>query len=383
MAWTRKLPSGKYQGLYRGGDGKSRTVAGGPFVHKAKARRHAEDAEHDSRKPGWKGPEAGRKTWGEWCEEWWPTRGVEESTLRSDAGYRDHHLLPQWGDVPIADINRQDIRAWAAKMRKDGAVRKKKDKDGNPVLTPLSAASVQVAVHILSASLSAAVDANIITANPTYRLKLGGGKPTMDRYLTHDEFDRVCAELPHPYRLHAQLLAYTGMRWGESVALRWDRVDVKRGMLLVHRVWDEKNGIEKDYPKGKRRRPVPIPPWLLAEFPEGARNDFLSRSPDGDRWKASVFRWRWDGACRAAGVGHVRIHDARHTYASWLIQAGVALEEVGRLLGHMSPATTQRYAHLGAIPTMRVLNALPDPRAAKLQHAAGIRGDSVLSGTDG
>lgn len=72
----------------------------------------------------------------------------------------------------------------------------------------------------------------------------------------------------------------------------------------------------------------------------------------------SRFRARWDAACRAAGVGHVRVHDLRHTYASWLLQSGVDLAEVGRLLGHTSPLTTQRYAHLAETPSAAVLEAL-------------------------
>ena len=54
----------------------------------------------------------------------------------------------------------------------------------------------------------------------------------------------------------------------------------------------------------------------------------------------------WDAARDATGLRHVRFHDLRHTYASWLVQAGVPLHTVGTLLGHSSPAMTARYAHL-------------------------------------
>jgi integrase len=91
------------------------------------------------------------------------------------------------------------------------------------------------------------------------------------------------------------------------------------------------------------------------------------------------FRKQWDRACREAGAGHVRPHDLRHTYASWLLQGGRSLAEVGRLLGHVSPITTQRYAHLAKPVAQDVLDALGDPRrAANVQQPAATRGPTAL-----
>lgn len=63
-------------------------------------------------------------------------------------------------------------------------------------------------------------------------------------------------------------------------------------------------------------------------------------------------------AAELAGVAPLRLHDARHSYASWLRQAGVALEEIQRLLGHASSVTTQRYAALGESQYDQILAAL-------------------------
>jgi integrase len=144
-------------------------------------------------------------------------------------------------------------------------------------------------------------------------------------------------------------------------------------VLRVVETYDETAGRIKAYPKGKRVRDVPLVADLVTVF-EGIERDgvcgvahALGRCPgplaltteEGAPLRNSNWAFRvWTPAVRAAGVGHVRIHDCRHSYASWLLQEGISLAEVGRLLGHVSPQTTQRYAHLAETPSAAVLAAL-------------------------
>lgn len=362
MAWAEKLPSGKYRGVYRDAIGKRRSA--GTFTHKAKAERAAAAREEAARKSMRRDPEGYKRPWGEWCKEWWPTRGVEASTLRNDEHRRRNHLEPRWKDVPVAAITRQDVKAWAAQLRRDG----------------LGPESVRRAVHLLSASLSAAVDAEIIDANPAARLKLAGGAQAGERYLTRDEYDALREQLPTTFdQLIADLLVNTGLRWGEMAGLHWKRVDLKRGVLRVVETYDETETVMKAYPKGKRVRDVPLTPGLVAAL--GAMRPMLAepcgvdhpvgRCPGplvfttdrGAPLRNSNWAFRvWKPAVEASRVGHVRPHDLRHSYASWLLQQGVSLADVGKLLGHVSPQTTQRYAHLADTPTAAILAALAAPQ---------------------
>ncbi len=365
MAWAEKLPSGRYRGLYRDSGGRKRSV-GSTFTHKARAERAAAAVEAKARRTMATDPGAHKRPWGEWCEEWWPTRSVEASTLRNDASRRKNHLEPRWAKVPIGAITRQDVKAWAASMRRDG----------------LGPESVRRCVHLLSASLKAAVDHEIVETNVAAALKLPGGGQSLERFLTHAEYETLRDNLPTTEdQLVADFLIHTGLRWGEMAGLHWHRVDLARGVLRVVETYDEGAGVVKGYPKGKRARDVPLTEALvetLTARQESAaaecgvphafgqcRSGLVLTTEEGRPLRNSNWSYRvWTKAVEASGLGPVRIHDCRHTYASWLLQAGMPLAEVGQLLGHMDPKTTQRYAHLAGTPREAVLAALSAPRSA-------------------
>ncbi len=365
MAWTEKLASGKYRGVYRDGAGIKRSA--GTFSHKAAAMREAGAKEVEARKKLWRDPEAYKRPWGEWADEWEPTRQVEATTRKADKIRRRIHLDPRWKDVPIGSITRHDVKAWASSLASNG----------------VGPGTVQRAVHLFSASLNAAVDAEVIDTNPAARIRLPKGAQAAERFLTHEEFDAVREQLETTQdRLVVDLLAYTGLRWGELAGLHWSRVDLKRGVLRVAETFDETSGAMKAYPKGRRVRDVPLTADLVAALREQKKRQgkattcgvqhaagichsgLVVRSEEGRPIRNSNWSYRWRQALADAEVGHARIHDLRHTYASWLLQQGIALAEVGKLLGHVSPQTTQKYAHLSESPSAAVLAALSAGRSA-------------------
>jgi integrase len=95
----------------------------------------------------------------------------------------------------------------------------------------------------------------------------------------------------------------------------------------------------------------------------------------------------WASACRAANVKSARLHDLRHTYASVLASAGLSLPVIGALLGHTTPTTTARYAHLFDNPlraaTERASAIITGAEAAEIvrfRNAAGLAGNATESG---
>ena len=128
------------------------------------------------------------------------------------------------------------------------------------------------------------------------------------------------------------LAALTGLRRGELLALQPE--DRRDGALVLK---DTKNG---------RPRIVPLPPEAV-----GIRLP-IKLSPDG-------LEWGFREARRKAKMAHVRFHDLRHTYASWLVQSGASLTVVRDLLGHSSLAVTSRYAHLAHEHLREAIKGLP------------------------
>ena len=87
-------------------------------------------------------------------------------------------------------------------------------------------------------------------------------------------------------------------------------------------------------------------------------NSYLVKNPRMGK-PYNDFQVSFSRALAAVGINDVRINDLRHTYASLLIQNGVSLYEVQKLLGHSSPNMKQRYAHLNPNSLKQIVNNLP------------------------
>ena len=334
MAWTRQLADGTYKGAYRDAYGKRKTVDG-TYVQERHAKRAAEAKEEEARRLKYKDTPI---TWGQWSEQWLEHRDVAQSTRLTDKQRINSHVLPRWGNTALSDIKRADVKRWMTELKKDHKPN-----------------TVNRIVGILNTSLKEAVDQELISVNPAQGVRLSVGEATHERFLTKTELDKVCAHLSTEWARLARFLAYTGLRWGEAVGLQAKRIDRERNMILVAEVWDDKARTMKPYPKGKRRRSVPVPEWVIDGLKD---SDPVLPSPRGKRPQIRNFRRALDDAADAAKIERFRVHDLRHTYSSWLVQAGVPLEEVRKLLGHTSVQTTQRYAHLADTPTDSILSAL-------------------------
>jgi integrase len=136
----------------------------------------------------------------------------------------------------------------------------------------------------------------------------------------------------------------TGMRRGEILSLRWRDVDLENKRI----------NIQAMNTKTLRARSVPITSRLLDELKTLPRRD-----PSGRVFGVTdTVKRSWATAKRIAGITDLKFHDLRHTCATRLVQGGLPLAEVSRVLGHSSITTTFRYANVDDTTFDRALTIL-------------------------
>jgi len=169
--------------------------------------------------------------------------------------------------------------------------------------------------------------------NPAAKIKKYREPNSTERILTPDEMRRLIDAAGPELRPVLLIALNTGMRRGEILGLRWKAVDFVKGFILIE---DSKSGKARKVPMNG-----PVFHLLRGMSQEG---EFVFSGP-GAQGHVMDIKTAFGGACRRAGIKGLRFHDLRHTAASRMIEAGVDLVTVSRILGHASIQMTMRYVH--------------------------------------
>ncbi len=233
-----------------------------------------------------------------------------------------------------------EVRTWVADLAASG----------------LAASTVTKAAQLLNKLMRSAVQARMLQSSPREGVKLPRIERIEMRFLTTAQVSDL-AEAMHPrYQAAVLLAAYGGLRAGELFGLRTKRVDVlHRRVTIAETVVDVGGHLHFGPPKTRAgHRTVPLP--RVAAEPLGdhlaahAREleDLVFTAPEGGPVALNVWRRRfWVPALKAAGLGHLRPHDLRHTAVALWIAAGAHPKEVAVRAGHTSVSfTLDRYGHL-------------------------------------
>jgi integrase len=233
--------------------------------------------------------------------------------------------LPLFGERPLDCISRADVQQFHAAMRLK--------------LCPTSANHHLMCVKRI---FNLAVQWEVVGKNPAAGVKKLPQPAGRNRFLSREETRRFLEALdasPHVVSASSlRFLLFTGFRMGEGLSIAWRDVDSElRAVYLRH----TKSG-------NSRRVYLCTHAWSEIERMLGLRQGdhpfvFPGRRPNTSLAQPRICFW---AALKEAGVSDFKIHDLRHTMASYMVQSGSTLFEVQKQLGHTTPLMTQRYAHL-------------------------------------
>lgn len=274
------------------------------------------------------------------------------STIRGYDQSLELHALPDLGGRRVADVTTGDVQRLVEGLRRDGH----------------AGTTIANVVNPLRAIYRRLVVLGRVSDNPTR----GAVLPTNRSKRLHagDPGDaaRVMAAVAEQDRCAWALAFYAGLRLGELRALRWGDVDDEAGVIHVRRSWDVKEGeIRPKSTAGVRDVPIlaPLLPHLAAQRaacfwsddPEALVLGSSRRSPLG----YNGLRGRTDVGLAAAGIKRVTLHEARHSFASFLAASGIGIKDLTVILGHSSVTVSlDRYGHLfeaGKAQTAAQINA--------------------------
>ena len=201
----------------------------------------------------------------------------------------------------------------------------------------------------------------IIESNQLTGLSLLREENHVNNIMTDDELKRLVKVLKSDSNkvvgAVCLFLLSTGARLNEALSARWEHIDLER------RNWT----IPSDHSKSRKIRSIPLNDQALSILESLGTRDKYDHLFIGRRGKRlTTINRVWDRLRKDAGLPHLRLHDLRHQYASFLINQGRTLYEVQQILGHSDPSVTQRYSHLST---------------KSLQAAADSASDAIMGAT--
>ena len=331
MAHIRRLKSGLWQATIRHPSG-DRFSKSDPL--KKVVQTWAADEEAKIRRGEWINPHAGKVTLAGWRDKWLETRRVEVATKEKTDSWWRNHIEPKFGSWPLASIQSWDVEAWVSELQSRG----------------VGAETVRSSLRLLRQILRDAVKHRLLTVNPSEGVKATPPSPHIDRVLTRDEADALLSQFAGEDQVFVELLLYCGLRFQEAAGLRRFRVDLLRKRLQVAKVQPRK-GTEKRPKTDAGVRLVPLTDELVVDLSQlipAPDQELVFTSPNGKRVRYENWLTRvWQPALEKAKLPDPQPtpHDLRHTFGTWLGEAGVPAPQIAALMGHKSLRSVERYIH--------------------------------------
>ena len=356
-----KFEKTKHKGCYLRGRTYYATVTSGGVTRKIAAGRTLDDAVKLKRKleaAKDRGEDIAapreREKFADYAQSWiasYTGRGRQHIGERTKHEYRrdlERHVLGWIGDTQIGRIRPRTLDDLVAHLQKD---------------TDLADATIKRILAPVKACLGDAYRHGDIANNPAVGVRVRARPQVVEsdeervKALSRAQLADLVAKTDPRWQLLIRLLACSGLRISEALALRWSDLDLGNTPSLTVRRAVKHGETEKiGVPKSRAsRRTVPLPAAVAmdlrlkrAESEWGRDTDLVFCSATGTVMQDSNLRRRvLTPAAKAAGVPWAHFHTLRHTFASILIAEGRTIVQVSRLLGHSTPSFTLNvYVHL-------------------------------------
>jgi integrase len=281
-----------------------------------------------------------------WIRDHLPVSGRKESTIRQYARLLSIYVQPHLGQKKLTSLTPLVIEAWIKNLRSKG----------------LSETTIRAAFNVLSLVLDTAVRDGLLRTNPCSKVARPQPDTEEAKYLTVDQIQSVIQQAQGSLKPLLTLMALTGLRIGEILALHWDDLDLERGALTVNgTLVPGTNGLIIQKPKTKRsQRTIPLVEVAVQALREQKRIQNQERLKAGPLWQdhglifptsigtpehyRNILR-TYQKIAKPYGIGK-GFHTLRHSAGTLLSSLGIPVATVSAILGHSRTSITHDiYTH--------------------------------------
>lgn len=252
-----------------------------------------------------------------------PHAKARKKSWRLDECMERCHISSIFGHMRLAEISSFDVELWLTRLREKG----------------LAASTCNRILALFKSVCTLAEKYGQIPSgmSPSREVRKLKAPPAQARYLSVEEGKKLMAYLRGIDKTEArviELLLLTGARRSEILQARWENLDLEHRILTV------------PLSKSGRTRHIYLSAEAAGIFAKmrGLSTGYIFPGRNADRPASTLYQF-WRKTRDTLGLTGTRVHDLRHTYASYLVSGGHSLYETQQLLGHSDPRTTMRYAH--------------------------------------
>ncbi|WP_300754580.1 site-specific integrase [uncultured Oscillibacter sp.] len=311
-------------------------------------------------------------TVGQWLDIWMENYAklqVRASSYKTYQGFIDNHIKPALGDMLLKKLAAMDLQRLYKHLLESGRV-----ECTEPRSKPkgLSVKTVRNINQMISSALNCAVEQRLIPANPTKGCVLPKLERKEMKILPPESLGTFFEEARRSgvFELYYIDLA-TGLRRGELLGLKWNDIDLDKGIIHVRRQVLRQNGKVVEAPlktKNSYRNIAVGADTVKVLKGMEQKDEYVFPSPYGGPMSPDSVLHMLQRVLKRAGLERIRFHDLRHTFSVLALQNGVDVKTLSAMLGHYSAGfTLDTYAHVTTSMQKQAANAVGSFLSGTLQ----------------